>query len=129
MSPTSLQYLHVWQEASEVMARANGEGHAAPSPIMSAQAQGLSACLEILATAYRLHQRVTRAEYPGLNSAAPDWRWPKSHASLILAAAVRCIVHKLAQTCRLCDPLGAGQNLAYIHLMICLVPSRIPPNL
>ena len=69
-------------------------------------------CLEILARAYHQCTRVVHAACLGLSLARPDWRWPKSHASLVLVAAVHGIVHKVAQTCTSCNSFRAGQNLA-----------------
>jgi uncharacterized protein YmfQ (DUF2313 family) len=52
---------------------------------------------------------------PRLYLSETHWRWPKSHASLVLAAAVLGMVHKEAQACiSSVFPSGAGQNIAFI---------------
>ena len=82
-------------------------------------------CLEVLATAYHKCRRAMQRP----NLPESDWRWPKSHASLVLVAAVLSIRHKAAQTCIPPVLFGAGQNIAFISMRFCLALSKISTKL
>jgi cyanate permease len=105
------------------LARANNQDHAGSTCSVSAQAQ-----IESQDSGNSLsHMQAGDAScMPWLDLSEPDWRWPKSHACMVLAAAVLGVVHKEAQACILSVvPSGAGQNIAFIYLKICLALSKI----
>jgi hypothetical protein len=98
--PCRLQDHH---RASEILARANNQDHAVSTCSVSAQAQ-----IESQDSGSSLsHMQAGHAScMPRLSLSEPDWRWPQSHASLVLAAAVLGTVHKEAQACMSsCSPV------------------------